>query len=454
MTGQFTRETGQARHKELRVPAKKETVVGNNKSILLAGAAPDTGNLGVCALFYSTAAGVAAHLPNHQLMVFDHGAGIRDWHITDEEESHIPLKLCGAKHGRRYYRNDNFANIRLSCKLGGGLNPIAKRILNSTAMIDISGGDSFTDLYGSWRFKAITYPKLIAIENGIPLILLPQTYGPYLSADARMQAAEIVKGAAMAWARDAESFDELKDLLGSAFDERKHFLGVDVAFLLPRKLPRTMLPGRLRNWLCERTACTVGINVSGLIYNQPDKAQSQYGLRANYQEVVYQFIQKLLNETDVNVVLIPHVLADEQFYESDMAASRRLLGLFSSADKQRLEILPDVYDQCEIKWVIGEMDWFCGTRMHSTIASLSSGVATAAIAYSIKTRRVFKTCGQEQQVIDPREMSTQEAVDGLWQCWLQRDSVKASLQQKLPAVLAAAKQQMDAICATIDGIES
>lgn len=422
--------------------------MSNSKQILLAGAAPDTGNLGVCALFYSTVAGVNARLPNHRLVVFDHGTGIRNLQIA-ENNTNFCIQLCGAKHGRRYYQNENFANIRLSCKLGGGLNPIAKRILNSTAVIDISGGDSFTDLYGSWRFKAIIYPKLIAIENKIPLILLPQTYGPYLSVDSRNQAAEIVKATTMAWARDVESFDELKSLLGSAFDENKHFSGVDVAFLLPSKLPRAPLSSTLQNWLHERTVTTVGINISGLIYNQPGKAHSQYGLKANYQEVIYQFIQKLLIETDANIVLIPHVLVDEQSYESDMAACKHLLNLFSSVDKQRLEILPDAYDQCEIKWVISQMDWFCGTRMHSTIASLSTGVATAAIAYSIKTRRVFKTCGQELQVIDPREMDTQDVVDGLWQCWLQRDNVKTALQQQLPGILAAAKQQMDLICANI-----
>lgn len=426
--------------------------MSNRSQILLAGAAPDTGNLGVCALFYSTVAGVNARLPNHQLVIFDHGSGIRDAQISDNN-SNFCFHLCGAKHSRRYYQNENFANIRLSCKIGGGLNPIAKCILNSTAMIDISGGDSFTDLYGSWRFKAITYPKLIAIENKIPLILLPQTYGPYLSVDSRNQAAEIVKASTMAWARDAESFDELKNLLGSAFDENKHSLGVDVAFLLPSTLPRTSLSRTLQNWLYERTVTTVGINVSGLIYNQPDRAHSQYGLKANYQEVIYHFIQKLLIETDVNIVLIPHVLADEKFYESDMAACKHLLNLLSLVDKQRLEILPDAYDQCEIKWVISQMDWFCGTRMHSTIASLSTGVATAAIAYSIKTRRVFKTCGQELQVIDPREMNTQDVVDGLWQCWLQRENVKVALRQHLPGVLAAAKQQMDLICANIGSIE-
>jgi polysaccharide pyruvyl transferase WcaK-like protein len=316
-------------------------------------------------------------------------------------------------------------------------------------MLDISGGDSFTDLYGSWRFKTIIYPKLIAIENKIPLILLPQTYGPYSLAETRKQAEKIVKAAAIAWSRDVESFEELKNLLGNDFDANRHFSGVDVAFLLPSIPPQISLSDTLKTWINERPKALVGINISGLIYNQPEKARSQYGFKADYQELVLQFIKKLLNESDANIVLIPHVLVDENHYESDMAACKQVLSLLPDSEKQRIEIISSTYNQCEIKWVISQMDWFCGTRMHATIAGLSTGIATAAIAYSIKTRRVFKTCGLEQQVIDPRELETQEVVEGLWQCWLQRNAVKTTLEHQLPQVLSIAKQQMDSICTTI-----
>jgi len=429
--------------------------MSNTNQILLAGAAPDTGNLGVSALFYSTVAGISERLPDYSLTVFDHGKGIRDMQLAIKDNPNFTIQVCGAKHGRRYYHQENFANIRLSCKFGGGFNAIARHILNAKVMLDVSGGDSFTDLYGNKCFETITYPKEIAIENKIPLILLPQTYGPYTSSVVRNKAAKLVQQTAMAWARDVESFDELKGLLGTAFDEEKHFLGVDVAFLLPFTPPRTELSDKLTNWLNNRTQATVGINVSGLIYNQPDKARSQYGFKADYQQVIYQFVKKILAETDANIVLIPHVLVEESHYESDVAASKHLISLLSDSEKQRVEIVFESYhyDQCEIKWIISQMDWFCGTRMHSTIASLSTEVATAAIAYSLKTWRVFKTCGQELQVIDPREMDTQEVVDGLWECWQQRDKVKLSLQKQLPKVLAAAKQQMDLICANIANIK-
>ena len=53
---------------------------------------------------------------------------------------------------------------------------------------------------------------------------------------------------------------------------------------------------------------------------------------------------------------------------------------------------PDL-DASEVKWCISKLDWFVGSRMHATIAALSSGVPCAAIAYSRKFRGVFATLG-------------------------------------------------------------
>ena len=46
-------------------------------------------------------------------------------------------------------------------------------------IIDMSGGDSFSDIYGLKRMIKESIYKNIAIKNKIPIILGPQTYGPY-----------------------------------------------------------------------------------------------------------------------------------------------------------------------------------------------------------------------------------------------------------------------------------
>ena len=43
-----------------------------------------------------------------------------------------------------------------------------------------------------------------------------------------------IRQAAMCWARDARSFETLKELLGDYFDPQRHRCGVDVAFAWSR----------------------------------------------------------------------------------------------------------------------------------------------------------------------------------------------------------------------------
>jgi polysaccharide pyruvyl transferase WcaK-like protein len=85
--------------------------------------------------------------------------------------------------------------------------------------------------------------------------------------------------------------------------------------------------------------------------------------------------------------------------------------------------------------------------MHSTIAALSSCVATAALSYSYKTRGVFATCGVADNVIDPRILDTGQTVEALWARYLERDRCHTLLKQAVPQVIERAEQQMDDIVA-------
>ncbi len=306
---------------------------------LLAGAPLDTGNLGVSALGTSTAFGVKQRMPQMELTCFDHGRLMRRHEIVINK-ARLEVDLCGALFTRRWHRPESLARIRIAARLGGLLNPAARRILAANAVLDISGGDSFTDLYGAWRFRQVTLPKIIALENRIPLILLPQTYGPFRAPKAQRVARRIVRGAAMAWARDARSFNILRDLLGpDHFDPARHRLGVDVAFALPANEPQgDRLPPPMREWLVrngDQEQPLVGLNISGLIWHDPASARDRYGLQADYREAIVGLLVRLLRDpARPRVLLVPHVLTPNGHYESDPHACR--LAMQAALDRQEL----------------------------------------------------------------------------------------------------------------------
>ena len=135
-----------------------------------------------------------------------------------------------------------------------------------------SGGDTI-DLYGRERFELITYPKRIAQLYGQPLVLMPQTIGPFSDPGVREEAKRYLTYASLIYTRDARSTDYLRNLMGSEFDpQRRH--GVDMVFLLPTIDPPT-------DWVrdTETQPCKY---FSYLIYNDPLQAKAQYGIKLDY----------------------------------------------------------------------------------------------------------------------------------------------------------------------------
>lgn len=419
------------------------------------GAAPDTPNMGVSALFFSAISGLARSLDEVEFVVFDNGLGLREDSLTISSGRAVRLLRFGARGGRRYHRPENIASMLLASRMGaiGRLNGAIRLIDSCDAILDASGGDSFSDIYGSGRFNNICRPKAIAINRGKPLILLPQTYGPFANHATRAAAAAVTRCASMAWARDQNSYRILKELLGRAFDPAKHLCGVDMAFGMPARSAAELLSPILQDWLKNKIPSIplVGFNVSGLIYNDPKAAISTYGFKTNYRTVIEMFLRKLLKETDARVVLIPHVLDMPGHFESDLAACLEVAETIGTPFRDRVAIAPCIPDPTQVKWLISRMDWFCGTRMHATIAALSTHVPTAAVSYSDKTRGVFETCGQQDRVADPRVLATEEVLAVLEGAFAHREEVRKSLAQHLPAVLSQAERQNSALAEHIKG---
>src|SRR5690606_32611423 len=134
----------------------------------------------------------------------------------------------------------------------------------------------------------------------------------------------VLRQSHMAWARDRDSYSGLKELLGDRFDPTRHRCGVDMAFGLCSLDAHHALDQTLKMWLDVRNEARplVGFNVSGLIYNDPERARARYGFRADYRETVIGFLSALIERTTARVVLISHVMDQPGHYESDLEARR------------------------------------------------------------------------------------------------------------------------------------
>lgn len=409
-----------------------------SRPVAIFGAAPGTGNLGVDALALSAVSRLLGVDSSLSPLLAGYHAGLRESEVQTHDRR-IGLHSFGLRPTRRFYLAESRVRVATELRLPWTLSQTAGILRASRAFLDISGGDSFTDLYGPKRFNDICFPKRLARRLDKPLILLPQTYGPFKDPARRDVASGLVRYAYQAWARDARSFDILRDLLGGAFDPARHRLGVDVAFQLPAANPDRLLQG-----LPDRF---VGINISGLIWNYHSAARDHYGLKADYRQAVQQIVTVIARE--LPVVLVPHVLTPRGHYESDRNACEELLQSLPDSVRSSVHLPPDPANPCEAKGLIARCDWFLGTRMHATIAALSSGIPACAIAYSDKTLGVFETCNQGEHVHDPRRHDTDALKDRVICSFRARHQARRLLDQSLPLVLDTALQQMQLIASAI-----
>ncbi|MEQ9259270.1 MAG: polysaccharide pyruvyl transferase family protein [Roseovarius sp.] len=410
--------------------------------ITLLNAAPDTGNQGVSALCHSVVAGLAAR-GARSLTVADHGRGLRR-----AEWGHASVGLVGLTHTRRIWRGDNLRLAHAMVRAGGLFSAPARAVACSRAVLDISGGDSFTDIYGPRRFQAMALTKRMALDAGVPLILLPQKLGPFRDPKCAAEAVEILRRARAVWVRDAQSFAFLQEALGPAFDPARHRLGIDVAFALPERAPDS-LPRDLRAWLeAPRAFPLAGLNASGLLCNDATGARAQFGLAASHADQVEALARALLAaDPALRLLLVSHVHRPEDHAESDLGAARALMARLGPLGEGRVRLLEGQPGAMELKWVLARLDWFAGARMHATIGALSSGVPVLGLGYTDKAQGVFDECGLGREVADLRQLDAAALATRACASFEARAATRADLAARLPAVLARAAREMDAIAA-------
>lgn len=406
----------------------------NNHHIALAGASPDTGNQGVTALCHSTILGLMSQ-GLKSATIFDHGPGTHRW-LTQGIAPDVKLQACSLRPSKRIWQSDSFYNARARQFMGLPSDPI-NILQKASALLDISGGDSFTDLYGPARFRQIIQPKLMALKAGTPLILLPQTYGPFKHRSSRRIARKIISQAHLVYARDADSMAALKALMGMDFDPVRYRLGVDMAFGLP--LSRTIGP---------KDPNHIGINISGLLWHQAEDARSKFGLKVNYRKLIMDLVHALLKDPKITIRLVPHVFPDSGF-ECDKAASYDLHDRLTPQRQNRVHIDSNAKTPSALKASIAETAWFTGARMHATIAALSTGVPVANMAYSMKARGVFACCDMADSVMDLRHMTTDQALSALLRHFENRREFQARLEGGLPHAMRQWRLQLEHIARVI-----
>lgn len=417
-------------------PSSEVSLIKPHATICIFGAALDTGNLGVQALGVSMLVELRRRLPDARLIVFSGRPGHREISLKlpgeDGGSQTIEYEEIGCSLSRDPFKSGNLYVENALQRLGfkGKSGPVSRALYGADLILDVTGGDSFTSMYGPYRFKYATYPKRFCNRFSVPLVLMPQTYGPF-DGTCMGEVRAMLLNAAKVWVRDKESA-KLLERLGVGVSPK---YSADMAFVLPTEKPNRQR--RIHN--------QIGVNVSGLLFHaEPNSIGVQYGLRCDYRKLMYDLVTALLKaDSQAQVIFVPHVVVEQTHPESDLHACIELREMLPANLRSRSTVLPNPDNAWTAKGAISQCDFFLGTRMHACIAALSTGVATCALAYSNKTKPVFETVGMAHAVFDPRQQLAEEIVDGVVDHFLNRENDQTILQNNLPEVIDSVHRMFD-----------
>jgi polysaccharide pyruvyl transferase WcaK-like protein len=96
--------------------------------------------------------------------------------------------------------------------------------------------------------------------------------------------------------------------------------------------------------------------------------------------------------------------------------------------------LPGRFDHHEIKYLIGQCDFFLGSRMHACIGALSQCVPAVGLAYSGKFAGVLESVGGGSRVVDLRSLGEGEVVNAVREAFGQREVLRRQLEEKMPSI--------------------
>ena len=422
-------------------------------SVLLLGASFETGNLGVGALAESSIKILRQAYPDAAITLFGDGYEPREMSVAVGREHLavrcVPVRFC--RDVRLPYHFLWFMLWGILAKLTPGRrarrwllgrNAYCRALRDADLAAEITGGDSFSDLYGMRRFVLGFLRRWLVLLYGKRLIMLPQTYGPFRRRLSRVMARYVLRRAERIYCRDHEGVEFVRALVGPRYGDKVRF-APDVAFVLDPRAPDTLriVPD---DGLFSSGRMIVGLNVSGLLYHDKDNGRS-FSLAVDYRQLARRVAESFLENEQCVILLAPHVFPPRGCeYESDPLACQSLYDDLTPRYTGRVFLAEGPYDQAEAKHLIGCCDFFVGSRMHGCIAALSQGVPAVGLAYSKKFCGVFESVGAKNLVADLRCLNADVVIALLEEAFARRHMWADELARVIPCVRETVLHTLDA----------
>ena len=402
--------------------------------ISISGADPHGGNRGLGALCFGALEAVVTAFPEAELYLLDfykEKGTITFLHDLKE----FRASIISMRYSKKLYLTHNivwvllgtacirlFPGSVLEKKLLKHIPPLAS-IKRLDVCLAVCGGDSFSDIYGFKQFFYTIASLVPLVILNKKIIFLPQTYGPFRSLFVRWIAKLFFLQSHALYSRDKESLEYVRALYRSTTINTKLHLCYDVGFLLLPQKPSSALYEQF-----QKPPLLCGLNVSGLLYHK----QETFSLAVNYKKIIDSLLKLLITEMHLPVLLVPHVYSS--YYDNDWIACQKVFSQWKNEYGNSLLFFDEEFSARHIKYIIGQCDFFIGSRMHACIAALSQAVPAVSLAYSRKFIGVMNTLAVNTLLLDLKKDTEDIILSTINERFKERDAMHRHLLAIMPQV--------------------
>lgn len=170
------------------------------------------------------------------------------------------------------------------------------------------------------------------------------------------------------------------------------------------------------------TEDVIGINLSNYVVGD-------YNLDTNFGKEIKKLIEYILQETKLNILLIPHVLWKGQ---DDRIITNYIVNHYKN--NSRITALnSDLYNYCQLRYIISRCKYFIGARTHAVISAYSTCTPAIALGYSIKSKGIAKDLNLPKElIVDSKNYTKDELLTSFKYLLNSGEKIRKHLQNTMP----------------------
>lgn len=259
------------------------------------------------------------------------------------------------------------------------------------ADISITGhGRLLNSIITEWTFLFHLYSVFFAVLMGKRTVIYAQSIGPFKSRLNAYLTKFVLNKVDIIMVRERISKEWLKKI---DVNRLKIYVTADEAFLLEPTTNERVEEILFKEGIKRNNTLLIGVNVRKWFVPDSKNPLSDY---KRYIKAVTDCVNYLTEALNAMVIFIPQSPGDIDVGQEIYLSIRK---------KGKVKCM-NSYSPDEMKGIIGKMDLFIGTHMHSSIFALSMCIPTIVISYSYlhKTMGIMKMMGLEEQTLSIKDL--------------------------------------------------